>query len=126
MRVLADIEYVDPSKPVAIVPILRAGMAMLEQANSSIPFQATYHVGYARNETTLEAHQYLNKLPPTFDMDSKVIVTDIMLATGARGVGGWKGMLGEGVGALLDTSCESKATIDRDSTCPRRHDVQRA
>lgn len=83
MGVMADVEFVDPTKPVAVVPILRAGMAMLDQAMTTIPNHVTYHVGYVRDEVTLEAAPYLNKLPASFDMDSKILVTDIMLATGA-------------------------------------------
>lgn len=82
MGVAADVEYVDPTKPIAVVPVLRAGLAMLEEASTIIPVASTYHVGYARDERTLEAAPYLNKLPERFDMDSKVIVVDIMLATG--------------------------------------------
>lgn len=80
--VLADVEYVDPAQPVAIIPILRAGLAMAESAQTIVPASVTYHVGYVRNEETLEATSYLNKLPQSFDMDSKVVVMDIMLATG--------------------------------------------
>lgn len=83
MGVMADVEFVDPTKPIAVVPVLRAGMAMLDQAMTTIPNHITYHVGYMRDEETLEATSYLNKLPDSFDMDSKVLITDIMLATGA-------------------------------------------
>lgn len=82
MGVLADVEYVDPAQPVAIVPVLRAGLAMAESAQTIVPASVTYHVGYVRDDETLEAAPYLNKLPDSFDMDSKVVVMDIMLATG--------------------------------------------
>jgi uracil phosphoribosyltransferase len=84
MGVMADVEFVDPECPVAVVPVLRAGLAMAEGAQTMIPLSVTYHVGYVRDEETLEASAYLNKLPQSFDMDSKVVVLDIMLATGAR------------------------------------------
>lgn len=35
----------DPSKPVACVPILRAGLVLLEQAATVLPAQVTYHFG---------------------------------------------------------------------------------
>jgi uracil phosphoribosyltransferase len=84
MGKMADVEFIDPSYPVALVPVLRAGLAMAEGAQTLVPIANTYHVGYVRDEQTLEATSYLNKLPESFDMDSKVIVMDIMLATGTH------------------------------------------
>jgi uracil phosphoribosyltransferase len=83
LGVMADVEYIDPSYPVALVPVLRAGLAIAEGAQTIIPISSTYHVGYVRDEQSLEATSYLNKLPESFDMDSRVIVMDTMLATGA-------------------------------------------
>lgn len=83
LGVLADVEFVDPTQPVALVPVLRAGLAIAEAAQTTIPASVTYHVGYVRDEATLDASMYLNKLPDKFDMESKIVVTDIMLATGA-------------------------------------------
>jgi uracil phosphoribosyltransferase len=82
MGVLADVEYVDPAQPIAVVPVLRAGLAMAESTQTIVPASVTYHVGYVRDEETLRASSYLNKLPESFDMDSKIVVMDIMLATG--------------------------------------------
>lgn len=82
MGVMADVEYVDPAAPIAVVPVLRAGLAMAESTQTIVPASVTYHVGYVRNEETLQASSYLNKLPASFDMDSKIVVMDIMLATG--------------------------------------------
>ena len=82
LGVMADVEFVDPSYPVALVPVLRAGLAIVEGAQTIVPVSNTYHVGYERDEKTLEATSYLNKLPESFDMDSKIVVMDIMLATG--------------------------------------------
>jgi uracil phosphoribosyltransferase len=83
MGVMADVEFVDPEFPIALVPVLRAGLAMAEGAQTIVPCSMTYHVGYVRDEESLQAASYLNKLPPSFDMDSKIVVMDIMLATGA-------------------------------------------
>lgn len=82
MGVLADVEYVDPARPIAIVPVLRAGLAMAESAQTIVPASVTYHVGYKRDKGTLDTQPYMNQLPDSFDMDSKVVVMDIMLATG--------------------------------------------
>lgn len=78
----AEVTFVDPSKPIKVVPVLRAGLVLLEQAHTVIPSSITYHVGYVRNEETLEASMYLNKLPEKFEEDDLIVVTDPMLATG--------------------------------------------
>lgn len=82
LGVEADATLVDPTHPVKVVPILRAGLVLLEQAGQVIPFQETYHVGYARDPNTLEATAYLNKLPKRMSPEDLVLITDPMLATG--------------------------------------------
>ena len=42
--------FVDPEASIAIVPILRAGLALLEGIQSAVPTSSTYHVGFARDE----------------------------------------------------------------------------
>ncbi|KAK4359269.1 hypothetical protein RND71_021498 [Anisodus tanguticus] len=42
---VASVEFVDPREPVAIVPILRAGLALAEHAASILPATKTYHLG---------------------------------------------------------------------------------
>ncbi len=74
--------FIDPSVPMAVVPILRAGLALLEGAQSLLPLASTYHLGLARNEETLEASCYLNKLPASFDPATRVLILEPMLATG--------------------------------------------
>jgi uracil phosphoribosyltransferase len=64
------------------VPILRAGLVLVEQAGTVLPLSETYHVGYVRDETTLQATSYLNKLPKQLSADDLVLVADPMLATG--------------------------------------------
>ena len=65
-----------------MVPILRAGIGMLEGVLSLIPGAKVSAVGVARNEETLEAHTYLEKLAPEIDQRLALII-DPMLATGA-------------------------------------------
>ncbi|KAI4324451.1 hypothetical protein MLD38_029940 [Melastoma candidum] len=79
---VASIEFIDPREPVAVVPILRAGLALVEHASSILPSMLTYHLGVSRNEETLQPTVYLNKLPDTFPDGSRVLVVDPMLATG--------------------------------------------
>lgn len=74
--------FVNPEVPTVIVPILRAGLALMEGAQSVLPLASVYHVGYVRNEETLEASCYLNKLPESFGKETRVLVSEPMLATG--------------------------------------------
>lgn len=74
--------FVNPEVPIAIVPILRAGLALLDEAKNVLPLASIYHVGYVRNEETLEASCYLNKLPERFPPQTRVLISEPMLATG--------------------------------------------
>ena len=74
--------FVDPEVPVAIVPILRAGLALVEGIQSAIPNAITYHIGLARDEETLEPTWYLNKLPEQFEPNTRLVISEPMLATG--------------------------------------------
>ena len=68
-------------KKVTVVPILRAGIGMLDGVLSLIPGAKVSVVGIARNEETLEAHTYLERLVGELDQRLALIV-DPMLATG--------------------------------------------
>lgn len=68
-------------KKVTVVPILRAGIGMLDGVLSLIPGAKVSAVGIARNEETLEAGTYLQKL--VGDLDQRLaLIIDPMLATG--------------------------------------------
>ncbi|CAG8868042.1 Uracil phosphoribosyltransferase [Pseudomonas fluorescens] len=69
-------------KKITVVPILRAGIGMLDGVLSLIPGAKVSAVGVARNEETLEAHTYLEKLAPEINQRLALII-DPMLATGA-------------------------------------------
>lgn len=73
---------INPEVRIAVVPILRAGLALLEGAQTLLPLASTYHLGLVRNEETLEASCYLNKLPQQFPPNTRVLITEPMLATG--------------------------------------------
>ncbi len=68
-------------KKVTVVPILRAGIGMLDGVLSLIPGARVSAVGIARNEETLEAQTYLERLAGQMDQRMALIV-DPMLATG--------------------------------------------
>ncbi|MDY7220241.1 uracil phosphoribosyltransferase [Denitrificimonas sp. JX-1] len=68
-------------KKITVVPILRAGIGMLDGVLNLIPSAKVSAVGVVRNEDTLEAQTYLEKLAP--DMPSRLsLIIDPMLATG--------------------------------------------
>jgi len=73
---------INPEVPVAVVPILRAGLGLLEGAQTLLPLASIYHFGLVRDEQTLQPLCYLNKLPEKFDSQTRVLVVDPMLATG--------------------------------------------
>eukprot|EP01018_Ginkgo_biloba_P034515 Gb_08675 [translate_table: standard] len=79
---VASVEFIDPREPVLIVPILRAGLVLVEHAASVLPATKTYHVGFSRDENTLQPTLYLNKLPERIPDGSRILVADPMLATG--------------------------------------------
>jgi len=68
-------------KKVTVVPILRAGIGMLDGVLSLIPSAKVSVIGLARNEETLEAHTYLEKLVGELDRRLAMII-DPILATG--------------------------------------------
>lgn len=74
--------FIDPQLPWAVVPILRAGLTLVEGIQEVIPNAATYHYGLVRDEETLQPTCYLNKLPPTFAPETRIVISEPMLATG--------------------------------------------
>ena len=66
---------------IAIVPILRAGLGMVDGVLSLFPAAKVGHIGLYRDEETLEPHEYYCKLPKNIE-NKVVMVVDPMLATG--------------------------------------------
>lgn len=66
---------------ITIVPILRAGLGMVEGLVALFPKARIGHIGLYRDEETLEPHEYYCKLPKEAP-DGQVIVVDPALATG--------------------------------------------
>ena len=74
--------FIDPEMPLMVIPILRAGLALMEGVQAALPTASVYHLGFVRNEETLEASCYLNKLPEHVDPNTRVLISEPMLATG--------------------------------------------
>ena len=72
-------------KKLAIVPILRAGIGMVDGFLSLVPAAKVGHIGMYRDEETLEPVEYLVKLPEDIDQ-RQIFVVDPMLATGGSAI----------------------------------------
>ncbi|HCK87891.1 MAG TPA: uracil phosphoribosyltransferase [Erysipelotrichaceae bacterium] len=69
------------SKEVVIVPILRAGVGLLDGIRRLVPTAKVGFIGMYRDEETLEPHEYFAKFPKGLD-EAIVMIVDPMLATG--------------------------------------------
>lgn len=74
-----------PSTSVAIVPILRAGLGLVDGMLELIPNAKVGHVGLYRDPETHEPHEYYCKLPADLEK-RRIFVVDPMLATGGSAV----------------------------------------
>jgi len=72
------------ARPLVVVPILRAGLGMLQPFNDIFPDVSVGYVGLERDHTTAVARSYYCKLPPL--AGTRVLVVDPMLATGGSAV----------------------------------------
>ena len=92
---LEDVEITTPietcmtpmiaGKKLAIVPILRAGLGMVNGILSLVPTAKIGHIGLYRDEETHEPHEYYCKLPDPIDQ-RLIVALDPMLATGGSAV----------------------------------------
>jgi len=82
---LAQMQGFELQEKIGLVPILRAGLGMVEGVWNLMPTAEVWHIGLYRDERTLKPVQYYNKLPlePTV---SVCLVLDPMLATGGSAV----------------------------------------
>ena len=72
-------------KKVTVVPILRAGIGMVDGLLSLVPAAKVGHIGMYRDEETLKPVEYLVKLPEDIDQ-RQIFVVDPMLATGGSAI----------------------------------------
>ena len=72
-------------KKLALVPILRAGLGMVNGILALVPSAKVWHIGLYRDETTHEPHGYYCKLPAPIQ-ERMILVLDPMLATGGSAV----------------------------------------
>jgi len=82
---LAELVGTSLKEKIGLVPILRAGLGMVEGVWNLMPSAEVWHIGLYRDERTLKPVEYYNKLPiePTV---SVCLILDPMLATGGSAV----------------------------------------
>ncbi len=78
---LEEIEGVRLADRIGLVPILRAGLGMVDAMLELMPTAQVWHLGLFRDERTLQPVEYYNKLPDSATVDLSLIL-DPMLATG--------------------------------------------
>jgi uracil phosphoribosyltransferase len=81
---------------ICLVPILRAGLGMVEAVQDLLPDAAVWHLGFYRDEKTLKPVEYYKKLP-TSDPADVALVLDPMLATGGSALAALEAMQAWGV-----------------------------
>lgn len=106
---LADVEITTPicqttvkelkGKKLAVVPILRAGLGMVDGVLAMIPAAKVGHIGLYRNEETLEPVEYFCKLPQDC-ANREVFVVDPMLATGGSAIAAIQMLKDKGVKSI--------------------------
>lgn len=79
------VQKVISGKPLAIVPILRAGIGMVNGFLNLVPNAKVGHIGMYRDKKTLKPHEYYCKLPTDID-ERLIVVVDPMLATGGSAI----------------------------------------
>ena len=72
-------------KKIAVLPILRAGLGLVEGVLQMVPSARVAHIGMYRDEETLEPHTYFCKTPKDI-AEREVLIVDPMLATGGSAV----------------------------------------
>src|SRR5262245_1515661 len=101
---------------VVVVPVLRAGLGMLDAVLELVPDARVGHIGLQRDEMTAAASQYYSKLPPDLK-SSFVLMIDPMLATGGRAVAALDLLRGAGAGQVrmicIVPAPERVATVQR-------------
>ena len=116
LDVNADCVVVDPTVRVEIVPILRAGLALVEGVLPLLPDAKILHVGYRRDEETARAVCYLTGLPAQMPPGGRYLILEPMLATGGTLVQALDAMTQRGADVSLIrvlSLIASQAALDR-------------
>ncbi len=112
---LAEAEGCELTERIGLVPILRAGLGMVDPVLDLIPSAEVWHLGLYRDEATAQPVRYYDKLPPNQPVDT-ALVLDPMLATGGSAVATLQTLTEWGVGRVkvlsLIASREGVETVE--------------
>ena len=104
-----------------VVPILRAGLVLIEQISTVLPSQVTYHVGLVRNEETLQViHSVMQKNTTLIGTDRIPWSNQLPFGWGGGGEGNCEGTGGGDKGAYVDrasASCPSSKFLCLAASC---------
>ena len=89
--------YTITGKKIAVVPILRAGLGLVDGVLRMVPSARVGHIGMFRDEETLEPHVYFCKMPKDI-AERDIMIVDPMLATG--------GSACEAIGEMVKRGCK--------------------
>jgi len=109
----------DLSKSVVIIPILRAGLGLVEGFVKFLPDAEKGHIGLYRDEQTYEPVEYLFKLPKV--KDKIIIILDPMLATGNSSVAAINLVKGSGVSISNMMLVSLLAAPEGIKNCSKKH-----
>jgi uracil phosphoribosyltransferase len=96
---LAPCEGVRIAERIGLVPILRAGLGMVDPIHALVPEATVWHLGLYRDHDTLRPVRYYDKLPARLPIDL-ALVLDPMLATGGSAIAAVASLKRCGVGRL--------------------------
>lgn len=109
-------------RKLAVVPILRAGLGMVNGILSLVPSAKVGHIGMYRDEKTFEPQEYYCKLPSPID-ERLIVVTDPMLATGGSAIDAISQIKGHG-GKNIKFMCIIAAPEGLEKLAKAHPDVQ--
>jgi uracil phosphoribosyltransferase len=95
---LEETEGTELAMPIVAIPILRAGLGMLEAVTDTFPGVSVGYIGLERDERTLQPTSYYEKLPPLGG--GHVLLLDPMLATGGSAARACSSILARGPASL--------------------------
>jgi uracil phosphoribosyltransferase len=94
----SDAEFIDPTKPIVLVPVVRAGLPLLEHSGTVFPASTMHHVAFRRRKTeggngdgacdpassssSCSLEMTLDTLPSALSADDRVVIADACLASG--------------------------------------------
>lgn len=97
---LGPATVVSPARPPIVIPVLRAGLGMLDGAQELVPDAPVAFIGAKRDEATFKPETYLNSLPSDCE-GQDLLVVDPMLATGGSAIAACELARGHNVGRII-------------------------